>query len=61
MGGGLASERDADLDVIYRDDRTPSLKEWAEVICGALRSNLADSDRAWSDWIVELEREGATQ
>jgi diaminopimelate decarboxylase len=55
MGGGLASERDADLDVIYRDDRTPSLKEWAEVICGALRSNLADSDRAWSDWILELE------
>ena len=55
IGGGFASVLDADLDVVDRSGKTPSLSEFAAVICGALRQALADSTTPWSDWILEIE------
>ena len=55
IGGGFASVLDADLDVVDRSGETPSLSEFAAVICGALRQELTSSSRSWSDWTLEIE------
>jgi diaminopimelate decarboxylase len=55
IGGGFASVLDADLDVVDRSGETPSLSEFAAVICGALRQELTSSSRSWSHWTLEIE------
>jgi diaminopimelate decarboxylase len=55
VGGGFASQLDADLDVVNRSGDTPPLTELAKTLGQALRSGLASSSRHWSDWILELE------
>ena len=55
IGGGFASDLDADLDVVDRSGETPSLPEFAAVICDALRHELANSATPWSDWTLEIE------
>lgn len=55
IGGGFASELDADLDVVDRSGHTPSLSEFAAAICCALRQGLADSAITWSNWTLEIE------
>ncbi|MGB1335499.1 MAG: diaminopimelate decarboxylase family protein [Luminiphilus sp.] len=55
IGGGFASVLDADLDVVDRSGETPSLSEFAAVICGGLRQALTGSTTPWSDWTLEIE------
>ncbi|MCH1445025.1 MAG: diaminopimelate decarboxylase family protein [Luminiphilus sp.] len=55
IGGGFASDLDADLDVVDRSGNTPSLPEFASVICAALRDKLSSSVIHWSDWTLEIE------
>lgn len=55
IGGGFASVLDADLDVVDRSGETPSLSQFAAVICDALRQALAGSTTPWSDWTLEIE------
>ena len=41
IGGGFASDLEADLDVVNRSGDKPSLSEFAAAICAALRQGLA--------------------
>ena len=53
VGGGFASELDADLDVIDRSGETPELKQFASAICNGLRAGFRNSAIPVSNWVLE--------
>lgn len=55
VGGGFASELDADLDVIDRSGETPELKQFASAICNGLRAGFRKSAIPVSNWVLEIE------
>jgi len=55
LGGGFASESDADLDVTYNGDPTPLPLELAQTICQAISSAI--TARPWQDAPLLLEIE----
>lgn len=55
IGGGFASDLDADLDVVDRSGETSPLPDVAAAVCAALRQGLVNAARPWSEWILEIE------
>jgi len=55
LGGGFASESDADLDVTYNGDPTPNPLELAETICQAISSAITARPWQAAPLLLEIE------